>query len=611
MLKDIKIPTSPKLQGRITSEMEKPKWVHAEMNVLIHLLSHGGLEEAAVPYLGVSKKTCYLCGHVIRQIGGFGTRGNHGKIYPQWTLPSSLPILPANAQSFQAVVENLQNVLHHDLHKPVPKGRDAEKESLLAAPISAPYPTTRTLFTESIPDPGRQQREAEFWQSTSKRVRTLRHQEAVNAVDISQDICPENPEPLEVFEEIAFPCEQCRSVAYCDTTCRRAHAHIHKFFCNLGRPIDAADYLVQACQMDEIPDEDTAKAFGFCSFPSAFDRKRLFGIYSVLIKGGGPMSQRGLLHPEDLTWIKNQSEFRSHAIQGLDWNMAKHHLREEDQLCGVKSLTPRAKRRSYVFYTQMLHGFGPAVTEDNWLAFGYCTAPDNQGLDDIQGAYATLIQRCQFEEFWNSLKNGTLIELFDKYGLENRVARLRNLRDFMSRNRDGRCESVWELKRGTDTTAVQNLIQVVMVDYCFSRCNNALEGQHLKEMYQDYFSLGLDEMLLHKACISGTLASFLEGTLGQLKVPHEALENDYPLEDFPENLKGMVVDVLELRDESVAEQDIPPELRQTDSKSTITIPARYEEDALRFMMRRTAFLGTGIQRRTTGWVLPNSLSCTY
>ena len=82
-------PMSPSFQRKFEAELTKVKWVHAEIQVMIHLLGEGS-PVGMVTYLGASKKTCFLCGHVIRQMCQFQTRGNHGKMYSQWTLPSAV-----------------------------------------------------------------------------------------------------------------------------------------------------------------------------------------------------------------------------------------------------------------------------------------------------------------------------------------------------------------------------------------------------------------------------------------------------------------------------------------------------------------------------------------
>jgi hypothetical protein len=76
-----------KLQKRLENELRKPKWVHAEIRMVTHLISEDN-EVQPFHYLGISKKTCFSCGRILSSLGMFRTRGNHGKVWCQWTLPS-------------------------------------------------------------------------------------------------------------------------------------------------------------------------------------------------------------------------------------------------------------------------------------------------------------------------------------------------------------------------------------------------------------------------------------------------------------------------------------------------------------------------------------------
>jgi hypothetical protein len=49
------------------SHLRKVKWVHAEIRMVTHLLNDN-IFYRAFPYLGLSKKTCLLCGHIINHL---------------------------------------------------------------------------------------------------------------------------------------------------------------------------------------------------------------------------------------------------------------------------------------------------------------------------------------------------------------------------------------------------------------------------------------------------------------------------------------------------------------------------------------------------------------
>lgn len=54
----------PPFKSLLQDCLGKDKFVHAEIRMITHLLHHG-LASSTFKYLGISKKTCLLCGHVI------------------------------------------------------------------------------------------------------------------------------------------------------------------------------------------------------------------------------------------------------------------------------------------------------------------------------------------------------------------------------------------------------------------------------------------------------------------------------------------------------------------------------------------------------------------
>lgn len=63
--------------------------VHAEISLLFHLLRKGSTLSKVVPYIGISKQSCFLCHHMLLGVGIFRNRGCHGVLETQWTLPQS------------------------------------------------------------------------------------------------------------------------------------------------------------------------------------------------------------------------------------------------------------------------------------------------------------------------------------------------------------------------------------------------------------------------------------------------------------------------------------------------------------------------------------------
>lgn len=139
---------------------EKPKWVHAEIRMATYLLSHPKYKGHKC-YLGISKKTCFSCGHVLKELGMFTTRGNHGKVYAQWTLPISLNVEPRYVGSLDKATENVKARLLEALQSSTSKQLVAVKESSITTPVTEPRSRTN-IFQEFILDPRDLQREADW-----------------------------------------------------------------------------------------------------------------------------------------------------------------------------------------------------------------------------------------------------------------------------------------------------------------------------------------------------------------------------------------------------------------------------------------------------------------
>ncbi|KAL4803124.1 hypothetical protein BDV18DRAFT_163184 [Aspergillus unguis] len=139
--------------------VKKQKWVHAEMRMLLHLISTDTAAKA-FPYLGISKKTCLLCGHVLKNSGRFQARNNHGKIYAQWTLPSSLVVPAAYKSQLENTVKSICELLHREAEGDHEKINPI-RESTISTPV-APRLDAWSPFNRSIRDAKTEAREEEL-----------------------------------------------------------------------------------------------------------------------------------------------------------------------------------------------------------------------------------------------------------------------------------------------------------------------------------------------------------------------------------------------------------------------------------------------------------------
>ncbi|OJI86029.1 hypothetical protein ASPTUDRAFT_53329 [Aspergillus tubingensis CBS 134.48] len=100
-------------------------------------------------YLGISKKTCFMCGHFLQSLSQFQARNNHGKVYSQWRLPKSLIMPPKYCETLDNAARNLRDVMQCEF---------APQHMRIWSP-----------FSRHVPDPKLQARESEWLSYRSPR----------------------------------------------------------------------------------------------------------------------------------------------------------------------------------------------------------------------------------------------------------------------------------------------------------------------------------------------------------------------------------------------------------------------------------------------------------
>ncbi|KAL5088565.1 hypothetical protein Trisim1_006521 [Trichoderma cf. simile WF8] len=631
-LSEEEFPATTRLEPKFGNLIRKRKHVHAEMMLMAYLSSRIPRTDI-FPYLGISKKTCLLCGHMLREMGQFETRGNHGKCYSQWTLPSVLWVNSEGAKKLCKAVQCIRDSLRS---MDGASHRDAEKESMIAAAVPPAYTSTQTIFNSIVEDPRFLAREAEWFTMSHKRnieakseISIVNSEATWDITDMprviaggpkSEDATPTACAFCKNSLELAYSCKKCGVATYCDLSCHRSDWYRHKFSCSLGRPIDATDYLVLACHTNQLPQEDNViKQYGFLCFASGYGRWRLFELYRRLVtkwkvdeeelrsavelnrlkemltarcsQTGDPAMLR------DMKWLESEEVFRANGegpdVTALFDAAQERFLNPQDRKLPLVELQPPEKRQALIFYAQIYNGFMPDVDEDNWISLGFCTATDPDSEQRLASAYRLLVMRCSFDEFWNAMSESRIVELFGRYGLADRISNMRNFKSLMAIVLR-RYQSVWELKRFTRMNVVDPF-RAVIVDYGFMNCEDARQRMQLRGIYREYFERGEDEMRLHEACIAGELANFLELIFGSLGVPPHLLSNSYPLDNFP--LMGMVTDDVIIGPESALDQDRALKGSATEGAEIITIPDADGAVMTRLIHERAAFLGTRLRKR--------------
>ncbi|KAL4924393.1 uncharacterized protein BDV17DRAFT_213085 [Aspergillus undulatus] len=629
---------SVKHPQRLEAELRKPKWVHAEMRMILHLFSTDNVARM-FHYLGISKKTCLLCGHVLSQSGIFQARNNHGKVYGQWTLPRAIAMPAAYHGRLDTIIQKLRDVLHHECNSEDNKQLAAIKESTISTPV-AERQDIWSPFNRSTPDPRLHSREIEWLSQRDIRKDASRknptdHEglgapppdvtddEAHSDTDVFEPV-PENNRPscgkCGVRNDSLISCQKCNSVSYCDKACLEKDWIRHKFVCRLGRPLDEVDDFIRACREETIPtDNDVAKAFGFCFFTSGVDRQRLFRLYCYLINQLGVSEEelrqawksdklkeliqfRGSQVPyarirNEVRWLVQQNGFGSGIVTSLStvFETQRHILNPRDRTVPWHTLKPREKLEAYVFWCQITNGIIPDVDEDNWIFLGFCTASNASQTQRLAQLYGLLVERANFKDFWQAMVSSKMVELFQKHGLGDEIQTMRNFESLMSAMGTW-YQSVWELKRFTRLSQPYPH-RAVFVDYGFMNCQTPVERLSLRDAYTQFFKRGGDEMALHQACIENRLVGLLRSELGSLSFDAALLESPYPLDGCDH--MGMIVETGVLCPESLYEEVKELQRAQGQEGVILTHPDNVDAAMEAALRDRAAFLRQGVKIRKT------------
>ncbi len=137
-------------------------YIHAEMQILLSLVKNADWHRRAHPYIGISRKPCFLCNEILQNYNrlsmegarqpAFKARRSHGKVYPLWTLPRS-EILPsvASLAIATAMTHTYHQILKHLQHELVLQPAIAESSAGVtqSASISGGFTATRKQYLEN------------------------------------------------------------------------------------------------------------------------------------------------------------------------------------------------------------------------------------------------------------------------------------------------------------------------------------------------------------------------------------------------------------------------------------------------------------------------------
>jgi hypothetical protein len=93
--------------------------IHAEVQLFLSL-SQQGLIQDIVPYIGCSKRSCFMCWHFLNEIGGPLTKGCHGKLYTMWTVPETQSLSPLVVKKIVTALNRMRNLIAREILSPIP-----------------------------------------------------------------------------------------------------------------------------------------------------------------------------------------------------------------------------------------------------------------------------------------------------------------------------------------------------------------------------------------------------------------------------------------------------------------------------------------------------------
>ncbi|RHZ43196.1 nucleic acid/nucleotide deaminase domain-containing protein [Aspergillus thermomutatus] len=144
---------------------EKPEirtHCHAEIQLLLHLESYTSPEEHPFPYLGCSKKTCWLCHQFLSRYkskktdkGNFyQTRGSHRKVYPLWHIRQ--PADPRMQFYLSTTLQDIQDLMNAKLPIVSHIQRPAQAESSANVTVAGGALKRRALAKQRMMESSRE-----------------------------------------------------------------------------------------------------------------------------------------------------------------------------------------------------------------------------------------------------------------------------------------------------------------------------------------------------------------------------------------------------------------------------------------------------------------------
>lgn len=360
-----------------------------------------------------------------------------------------------------------------------------------------------------------------------------------------------------------------------------------------ARSITTADILFDDVIKDQFPrDEETREAFGFNRCSHWKEESRLLGLYRGFLlflhdrelspvelnkwqKNGTltreiierfhaiPENSRGGYFP---WFLRNQHVLDNSTpmpqLQGPEnpilraLDAARPYLEPEDRDKDLYELQPIEKRYCFIFYALALDSSIPnpnSIEFNLWYDFGFALCTDEYHEKNLGALYSKLVggekffkdydkslgiasncdatlPTCSFDEFWRAWRDGTMADLFDKYGVGGgidggtgsglgRNIGFHHLREFLAFpfEKHELRPSVWRLKHLLaldDNTPLTGFpeIEEASHEYGFTPQIDARTRINLRQFYRELLNT-VDPLEVHRAKERGELMGYAESQL--------------------------------------------------------------------------------------------------
>lgn len=140
----VPIPKRKRIQAELGEGSQVFTHCHAEVQILIHFECLNLANTNPFPYIGCSKRSCWLCFQLLSiyrakrsgKRGFYETRGCHGQIYPRWhATPSTRPSDPHVQFYLTTTIREIQDLMVQRLREVYPSQRLAVAESSVNATV--------------------------------------------------------------------------------------------------------------------------------------------------------------------------------------------------------------------------------------------------------------------------------------------------------------------------------------------------------------------------------------------------------------------------------------------------------------------------------------------